>query len=132
MQNKIKHLEFIQNVIDRQARNSFLLKGWIVTLFVGILVLPLRSGSFDKSLLAYFLIIVFWLLDSYYLWKEREFRCLYKKVRTLKESQIDFDMNTSEIAKKDGCSWIDAFKSKPFLIFYSSLLIFTYIFFSGR
>lgn len=28
MENKIKHLEFIQGVINRMANNSFMLKGW--------------------------------------------------------------------------------------------------------
>lgn len=29
MEAKIKHLEFIENVIERMARNSFMLKGWV-------------------------------------------------------------------------------------------------------
>ncbi len=32
MEQKIKHLEFIQAAINRMAGNSFLLKGWTVTL----------------------------------------------------------------------------------------------------
>jgi len=36
MENKIKHLEMIQGVINRMASNSFALKGWAVTLVSGI------------------------------------------------------------------------------------------------
>ena len=32
MQQKLKHLEFIQGVINRLATNSFLMKGWSVVL----------------------------------------------------------------------------------------------------
>lgn len=33
---KICHLEMIQNVITRMNSNSFLLKGWSITIFVGL------------------------------------------------------------------------------------------------
>jgi len=32
MENKVKHLEMIQAVIARMATNSFMFKGWAVTL----------------------------------------------------------------------------------------------------
>ena len=31
MDNKIKHLEMIEAIIERMANNSFLLKGWAIT-----------------------------------------------------------------------------------------------------
>ena len=36
---KLKHLEFIQGIITRMANNSFMLKGWAVTLVAGIFAL---------------------------------------------------------------------------------------------
>ena len=39
MENKIKHLEIIQGIINRMAGNSFALKGWAVTLIAGIFAL---------------------------------------------------------------------------------------------
>lgn len=39
MENKHKYLEFLQSVINRMASNSFMLKGWAVTLVAGIFVL---------------------------------------------------------------------------------------------
>lgn len=49
------------------AGNSFLLKGWAVTLIAGIFALS--SNDTDKLyfLVAYIPILVFWALDSYYL-----------------------------------------------------------------
>lgn len=36
MDGKIKHLELVQGVINRMANNSFMLKGWAVTLVAGV------------------------------------------------------------------------------------------------
>ena len=36
MDKKLKHLELVQSVINRMASNSFMLKGWAVTLVAGI------------------------------------------------------------------------------------------------
>ena len=34
--NKIEHMKMIQSIIERMSRNSFALKGWVVTLVAGI------------------------------------------------------------------------------------------------
>ena len=39
MEVKLKHLEMIQAVITRMAKNSFLLKGWSITLTAAIFAL---------------------------------------------------------------------------------------------
>ena len=36
-EDKLKHLEFIQNIITRMNTNSFLIKGWAVTIASAIL-----------------------------------------------------------------------------------------------
>src|SRR6266403_3838302 len=132
MQKKIKHLEFIQTIIGRQAKNSFLLKGWIVTLVAATFVLPIDDAIDRKSILVYFLIVIFGLLNTYYLWQEKKFRCLFDHVRKFKDDKVDFDMNTTEIAKKTGCSWIDALFSPPIYIFYLTLMLFTITFLNWR
>ncbi len=77
------------------AGNSFLLKGWAVTLIAGIFALS--SNDTDKLyfLVAYIPILVFWGLDSYYLCQERKYRKLYDYVRIKDNAQVDFSMNTS-------------------------------------
>lgn len=37
MEEKLKHLELIQNIITRMANNSFLLKGWSITIIVALI-----------------------------------------------------------------------------------------------
>lgn len=89
---KIKHLEFIQRIIERMARNSFLLKGWSITLSSGLLLLRDSDSNIDiNSMLL--LVVIFYLLDSYYLGKEKQFRDLYDNVR--KQNTIDFSLHVN-------------------------------------
>ena len=43
MENKIKHLEFIQSTITRMNQNSFQIKGWMITLVSALLALYASS-----------------------------------------------------------------------------------------
>lgn len=81
MEKKLKHLEMIQAVINRMANNSFMLKGWTVTLVAGIFALASKDADKMYFLIAYIPLIIFWGLDSYYLLQERLYRSLYDKVR---------------------------------------------------
>ena len=45
MENKLKHLEMIQGIINRMASNSFALKGWSVTLVAGIFALSSKDAK---------------------------------------------------------------------------------------
>ena len=95
MENKLKHLEFIQQAINRMASNLFLLKGWTVTLIAAMFALAAKESRDLYFLLAYFPTVMFWLLDGYFLSQERRFRSLYDHVRKLEESAIDFSMDIS-------------------------------------
>ena len=105
-ENKIKHLEMVQDVIKRMASNSFILKGWAVTLVAGIMALAEKDADKMYFLVAYIPIIVFWLLDSYYLLQERLYRELYNKVRSTKENDIDFSLSAT---KKEFCGGRNTF-----------------------
>ena len=95
MENKIKHLEMIQGIINRMASNSFSLKGWAVTLVAGIFALASKDTDKLYFLIAYVPIITFWGLDSYYLQQERKYRNLYNKIRGVEETSVNFDMNAN-------------------------------------
>lgn len=79
---KIAHLEMLQNIINRFSSNSFTLKGLCFSLMVGIL--SFYKGSFIW-LIILIIDITFWLLDSFYLARERYYIKIYNKVRLLKE-----------------------------------------------
>src|SRR5215467_8708030 len=96
MDSNLKHLEFLQAVISRMAGNSFLLKGWSVTLAAALFALAAKDANLKLIVLAYYPILVFWVLDGFFLSQERLYRALYDKVRALPEANIDFSMDTRE------------------------------------
>ena len=78
--SKIKHLELIQGVISRLAENSFLLKGWNVTLVAALFALAAQGTDITFAFIAPFAALAFWGLDAYYLRQERLYRHLYEAV----------------------------------------------------
>ena len=90
MENKIKFLEIIQNLIMRMATNSFILKGWAVTLVAGTFALSNKESDNLFFLISYIPIILFWFLDSYYLQLERKYRSLYNNTLEKSDNEIDF------------------------------------------
>lgn len=77
---KIKHLEFIQGVITRMGSNSFQMKGWMVAIVSALLAVYASTQNNKFVLVAILPTIIFWFLDTYYLWQERKFRGLYNDV----------------------------------------------------
>jgi hypothetical protein len=99
-EQRVKHLEFAQNIIDRMASNSFLLKGWTITLAAALFALAAKDSNAGFAALAFFPALVFWGLDAYYLRRERLYRCLYNAVRCAKAEDWQqtigpFSLNTN-------------------------------------
>ncbi len=123
MENKRKHLEFIQAIIGRMAGNLFFLRGWTITLIGALLALFSKGTNSDYIL--HFLIVltfVFWTLDGYFLSQERLYRDLYNHMRKLKEEEIDFSMDTSEYRKFKKNTLIYSMFSPTLLVFYLPLI----------
>jgi len=102
-ENKIKHLEMIQNVISRMAGNSFLLKGWSVIIISALFALSAKDSNSKFTLIAILPAISFWVLDGYFLRQERLFRRLYDVVRE-SDTDFNFSMDTRPY-EKDVASW---------------------------
>lgn len=130
---KLKHLEFIQNTISRMAGNLFYLRGWVITLIAGILVLFYQINSSPLPVIfLVFVIILFWMYDGYFLSLEKMYRDLYDKVRIMDEEKIDFSMEIKEFKRYKKNSIVFCIFSKTLIFFYSPLLIFAlYIIFKG-
>lgn len=73
MEAKIAHLGFIQGIVARMGGNSFLLKGWSVSMVVAIFALAPKDADKRFLLIAYLPILMFWLLDAFFLHQERLF-----------------------------------------------------------
>lgn len=120
---KQKHLELIQGVINRLAVSSFQLKGWSVTLVVGVLVF---SASMSQKVIllpiALLSVLVFWGLDAYFLRQERIFRYTYDTVRNLEETEIDFKM-PSDGFENVVDSWWKVIWSKTLSWFHGCLFV---------
>lgn len=121
MESKVKHLEMIQAVINRLASNSFLLRGWSITLVTALVAIIGYGSNSTQYLIVYVPIIVFWLLDGYFLSRERRYRALYDHIRKLPNKRIDFTMDARSF-KKGKNTWISACLSTVSLLFYGSLL----------
>ncbi|WP_121609136.1 hypothetical protein [Mesobacillus foraminis] len=123
MEEKMKHLEMIQNVITRMASNSFLLKGWTVTLVVGLLAFAnIKEMNSDFMFLALVPAAFFWVLDGYFINEERKYVKLYEHVATLNNDQIDFSLNARQYEEKTG-GLVSAFWSNTLKLFYLPTLI---------
>lgn len=79
---RAKHLEFLQATITRLGTNSFLIKGWTMTLSAALVALAARDSDWVPCVTALVLTLGFWALDTYYLGRERQFRSLYEKAGT--------------------------------------------------
>ncbi len=125
MENKRKHLDYLQAVIARMAQNSFLIKGWSVTLVSALFAFSAADKDHRYVLITYVAIPTFWVLDGFFIASERRFRSLYDKVRNLGEESIDFDLNPTPYAKKH--PWISGVFSETLLVFYPVFIILTFI-----
>lgn len=119
-----KHLEFIQNAVTRFANNSFLLKGWTITLVGVFMAFTSKDSSHKIILLGFFPTILFWWLDAYYLWHERMFRDLYKDVAA-GNNRTKFTMDI--VAYKSWRGYAKALFSVRLILFYWIVLVVTLV-----
>ena len=83
--NLHKELDLIQAVVTRLAQNSFLIKGWSITLVSIVLALGKDNllNTVQRPWLVGLVLVIwvaFWYLDAYFLRQERLFRKLYEHV----------------------------------------------------
>lgn len=120
LQAKIAHLGFIQAIITRMGLNSFLLKGWSITLVAAIFALSTKQSDRRFVLLAFFPIAVFWLLDAFFLHQEKLYRRLYEQVALDEVGSDQFTLSTKGLEHVPGI--VSVFISKILLLFYGSII----------
>ena len=122
MDKTIAHLGFIQGVITRMGANSFLLKGWSVTLVAAMFALAVKDADKRFMLIAYFPIFVFWALDAFFLHQEKLFRKLYEDVASGAVYSESCTLDTSVVRNKVP-SGIAVFFSKTLLSFHGAIVL---------
>lgn len=99
MEAKLKHLEFIQAAISRMAQNSFLFKGWAITVAAGLSAFGAANTKHALLAIALVSTLLFWALDGYYLWLERGYIRLWEKVVADTGTGTDFNMRPVKSAR---------------------------------
>ena len=87
--DKLKHLEFIQNVITRMNTNSFQIKGWAITIVSATLAIYASTKNECFIIVGVFPSLTFWFLDTYYLTQEPKFRGLYNDVAGVSKKPLN-------------------------------------------
>jgi len=120
IENKIRHLEMLQSVITRMNNNSFLLKGWTVTIIVALLAFANTKEMNSKFIIIGIIpTLIFMFLDCFFLRQERLFRFLYNDVRLSDENFFNFTMDTKKYKKRK--------KAKYWRVFFSVTIWTCYI-----
>lgn len=123
--HQIKHLEFIQGVINRMGSNSFQMKGWMITIVSALLAIYAENNNMLYPLFGLLPTAIFWGLDAYYLQQERMFRGLYNNVAgisTPSREIMPFEMPLN-LYKGGKYSYFNVFKSVSILPLYLPVAI---------
>jgi hypothetical protein len=73
-----KEVDLIQSCISRMANNSFLVKGWLITLIaVALALLPEKIEIKPVCVVGLLIITCFWYLDAFFLKTEKLYRWKY-------------------------------------------------------
>lgn len=99
-----KEIDLIQGCINRMASNSFMLKGWAISLVA--VVLALTADRLNPLFLFCSIVIpllCFWYLDAFFLRTERMYRKMYDwvlKVRKEGYTEYQYDLNPNRFKDK--------------------------------
>jgi len=117
---KLKHLEFIHNVIGRLAANSFWLKGWSVTLVAAIFAVAARDGTGSFLWVALIPAFAFWGLDAFYRGQEHVFRDMHDEVVA---GDVDLMSMQTEKYEKGFVGWLGDLFSRSVWPFHLALVV---------
>ena len=90
----LKEIDLIQACINRMAQNSFMIKGWTISLVA--VVLAVLPESFDLTglcLIGIVATLCFWYLDAFFMRTEKLYRWKYEWVLEKRLSCEDFCYN---------------------------------------
>ena len=102
--NLHKEIDLIQNCINRMAKNSFMLKGWTISLIA--VVLALTADRLDPLFLfcsIFVPVLCFWYLDAFFLRTEKMYRKMYEwvlKARKEENLEYQYDLNPNRFKDK--------------------------------
>jgi hypothetical protein len=110
---QLEHLKLIQSVVTRMAGNQFLLKGWTVTVVAGLVAFAKAGNDRSFAWIAVGVVIVFALLDAFYLALERAYRDLYVAVAKGDTSVEAWVLDATDVGPRDVLRQIHRFAIWP-------------------
>jgi len=115
-----KYFDFLQSIITRMNSNSFVIKGWAITIISAIIALSASTKEPSFLFVAALPLITFWILDTIYLQQERKFRSLYNEAAKTPSGIATFDLNINKdfINQNPKNQFWDVFISKTILPIY--------------
>ena len=112
-EDKIRYIELVQSIISRLIAAIFSLSDKIMKNF---------------AFTIYFFILIFWILDSYYLYQERLYRDLYNKVIEIRDEYAPlFSLKIDKKRNEKIISFFKSFFSFTEVTFYLLLLLITFL-----
>lgn len=126
-----KHVELIQNSIDRMSSNCLNIKGWLIGLITAGFIFVSDEYSVCFMLSSLILIFGFAFLDAKYLQYERKFRELYKIVvedqNQEKVKDLEMNINNDFIKQNKKTRYINCLISPSIWIAYGVILTYNVI-----
>ena len=118
----IRELEIVQNTVNRMANNSFMIKGWTVTLVVVSLLI--NSQPIHK-IIAFLPWLIFWILDAYFLHIEKCYRALHEWLIVTRpdSNELLFDLKAEKRFGDDVDGILCVMFSKTLVPFYSVVFV---------
>lgn len=122
-----KEIDLIQACISRMSHDSFLMKGWMLTLLAAIWTFAINTEEFAVvSAMSLVIIGDFWYLDAFFLHVEKMYREMYNWVlneRPKDNTAYLYDLNPHRFDTKVGSRFkvmfsltLNCFYGIPFLL----------------
>ena len=118
---KVEYLQMIQEPISRMSTASAIFKGFAATIVSGIASLTYCEVESIILALSFAPVLLFAMLDIYYLKLEKKYRFLFNQVRR-DEHPVDFSMELTEDNKIAKSRVWDCIKSPSIWLFYPAMI----------
>ena len=130
-------ISYLEGIINRMASNSANCKNWLLAIIAGCMAMqPSAQVAIDKIWLAYPLVGMFCLLDSYYLGCEKYFRDMMSNfVRKVRKNDNQYVSSLYKFERRSICDDIESVLLGFFSIatwpFYGTIVALVFLIDSG-